>query len=123
MRDEASMDDEETLQRDALRRVMPLPEEDAADELADALNAMMRARNEAQASYARAQAACSQQVLAAERGVEIARASACAVESEIEQLGSYLSDMHKNHTLDLYVRRRRAEVFAESRTAFVRRTP
>ena len=31
------MDDEETLQRDALRRVMPLPEEDAADELADAL--------------------------------------------------------------------------------------
>jgi hypothetical protein len=36
-RDEASMDDEETLQRDALRRVMPLPDEDAADELADAL--------------------------------------------------------------------------------------
>ena len=93
------------------------------DELADALNAMMRARTEAQASYARAQAACSQQVLAAERGVEIARSSACAVESEIEQLGSYLSEMHKNHTLDLYAQRRRAEVFAESRTVFVRRTP
>jgi len=93
------------------------------DELADALNAMMRAHSEAQANFARAEASCSQRVLAAERGVEIARSSAGAVEEEMNQLASYLSDMHHGGTLDLYVRRRRAEVFSESRAVFIRRTP
>lgn len=93
------------------------------DELADALNAVMRARTEAQAHYARAEASCSQQVLSARRSVEIARASASAMEAEILQLAGYLNEMHKNNTLDLYVRRRRAEVYSESRTVFVRRTP
>jgi regulator of protease activity HflC (stomatin/prohibitin superfamily) len=93
------------------------------DELADALNAMMRARSEAAANYARAQASSSQRVLAAERGVEIARASAGAVEAEMNQLASYLSEMNKSGTLDLYVRRRRAEIFSESRATFIRRTP
>lgn len=93
------------------------------DELADALNAVMRARTEAQANYARAEASCSQQLLSARRGVEIARDSANAMEAEILQLSSYLSQMNKNNTLDLYVRRRRAEVYSESRTVFVRRTP
>lgn len=93
------------------------------DELADALNAVMRARNEAQANYARAEASCSQQILSARRGVEIASASASALEAEIMQLAGYLTQMHQNKTLDLYVKRRRAEVYSESRTVFVRRTP
>ena len=93
------------------------------DELADALNAVMRARNEAQTNYARAEASCSQQLLSARRGVEIASASASALEAEILQLAGYLTQMHQNNTLDLYVKRRRAEVYSESRTVFVRRTP
>jgi len=91
------------------------------DELADALNAMMRAHSEAAAHYARAQASSSQRVLAAERGVEIARASASAVELEMNQLASYLTQMHRSGTLELYVQRRRAETFAESRAVFIRR--
>jgi len=93
------------------------------DELADALNAVMRAHNEAAAHYARAEASASQRLLSAQRGVEIARASASAVEVEALRLASYLSEMHKNNTLDLYVRRRRAEILSESRAAFVRRMP
>lgn len=93
------------------------------DELADALNAVMRAHTEAQAHYARAEASASQRLLSAQRGVEIARASANAVEVEALRLASYLSEMNKNNTLDLYVRRRRSEVLSESRAAFVRRMP
>lgn len=93
------------------------------DELADALNAVMRAHTEADTNYAHAEADSRQRLIGAQRGVEIARASASAVESEIQRLASYLGEMQKNSTLDLYVRRRRAEVLSESRTVFVRRMP
>lgn len=93
------------------------------DELADALNAVMRARTEAEALYARAEAEASQRLLAAERGVEIAAKNARAVEAEILQLGCYLGELHKSRTLDAYVRRRSAEALSESRALFVRRNP
>ena len=92
------------------------------DELADALNAMMRAHSEAAAHYARAEASCSQRVLAAERGVEIARSSAGAVEEEMTQLASYLDQMHKSGTLDLYLQAAAAPRSIPSRAPlFVRR--
>jgi regulator of protease activity HflC (stomatin/prohibitin superfamily) len=93
------------------------------DELMDALNAVMSAHSEADAHHARAEADCSQRLMAAERGVEIARISASAVESEAHRLFAYLLELHKSDTLDMYVNRRRAEVLSESRAVFVRRNP
>jgi len=51
---------------------------------------------------------------------QIARARARAVETEIDTLGAYLVQLHREGTLPLYVQRRRAEVLAESRALFVR---
>ncbi len=91
------------------------------DELADALNAVMKARQEAQAALNHAQAECTQEVLAAQRGVEIATARAAAAETEIDTLGQALAELEANGTLDAYVARRRAEVEAQSRMLFLRR--
>lgn len=91
------------------------------DELADALNAVMNAQAEAEASINHAQAECTQKVLAAERGVEIAKARAAAVEKEIVTLGDSLGELEKRGTLKDYVARRRAEVETQSKTLFVRR--
>jgi regulator of protease activity HflC (stomatin/prohibitin superfamily) len=102
-------------------RAVDLTEILPPDELADALNAVLRTQSEAEALYARAEAESSQRLLGAERGVEIARASASAVETEVVQLSRYLGEMHKSKTLDLYVQRRRAEVLSESRAVFVKR--
>ncbi len=89
------------------------------DELAQALNAVIAARQDAEALQARAEGECQQRLLAAERGVEIARARARAVETEIRALGGYLSELSRNGTLSLYVDRRRAEVTAESRVCYL----
>jgi regulator of protease activity HflC (stomatin/prohibitin superfamily) len=90
------------------------------DELAEALNAVMSASAEADATRQRAQNECDQRVLAAERGVEIARAKASAVELEIDELGRHLSALHQTGVLTAYVARRRSEVLAEARTLFVK---
>lgn len=90
------------------------------DELADALNAVMSASAEADATRHRAQSECDQQVLAAERGLEIARARASAVELEIDELGRHLGSLHGTGVLPAYVARRRAEVLADARTLFVK---
>jgi regulator of protease activity HflC (stomatin/prohibitin superfamily) len=90
------------------------------DDLADALNAMIQARNEAETMYARAEADSQQRSLAAERGVAIARARAVAAEREIETLGGFLSELARNGMLSEYVERRRAEVLAQSKTLFLR---
>jgi regulator of protease activity HflC (stomatin/prohibitin superfamily) len=86
------------------------------DELAEALNAVMNAQNEA---LHRAEAECQQRVVAAERGVEIAAARARAVELEIAELSLVLHDLHRRGTLPLYVTRRRAEVLSQSRALFL----
>lgn len=90
------------------------------DELADALNGMIHARNEAETSYFRAEAECRQRVLAAERGVQIARARALAAETEMLAIASALEALDRAGTLDAYVSRRRAEVLADSRTLYLK---
>ncbi|EPX60824.1 band 7 protein [Cystobacter fuscus DSM 2262] len=90
------------------------------DELDSALNAVIAAQNESDAAYARAGAECQQRVLAAARGVEIARARAAATETEILKLGEFLSELDRQNTLHLYVSRRRSEVMSESRTVYLK---
>lgn len=93
------------------------------DELADALNAVIHARSEAETLYFHAEADCRQRVMAAERGVDIARARSRAVETEMVALGGFLADLHAHDTLNLYVQRRRDEVLSESRTLFLKEAP
>ena len=89
------------------------------DELADALNAVMSARAEAESMRFRGQSDCAQKVLAAEQGVQIARTRAAAVETEIDELGRHLAELDKGGVLDAYLSRRRAEVMSESRTVYL----
>jgi regulator of protease activity HflC (stomatin/prohibitin superfamily) len=90
------------------------------DELADALNAMINAEKEAEELLSRTEAECGQQVLAASRGVAIAKARATAAETEILGLAGYLEELRATGVLDRYVARRRTEVFAEARSTFVK---
>jgi regulator of protease activity HflC (stomatin/prohibitin superfamily) len=90
------------------------------DELADALNAVIQAHTDAEAQYFRAEGESQQRILSAERGVEIAKARAHAIESEIRKLGEYLADLSRTGTLEAYVARRRSEVLSESRTVYVK---
>lgn len=92
------------------------------DELADALNAVINTQTEMQSQYARAEADCQQRVLAAEKGVEIAKAKAQAVETDILTIGQFLAELLKNGTLGKYVERRRAEVHFGARSVFYRRS-
>ena len=93
------------------------------DELADALNAVMRARNEAQANYARAEAKAASSCY---RPVAASRSPAPAPapwRRRSASLPGTSPRCTRTTPLDLYVKRRRAEVYSESRTVFVRRTP
>ena len=90
------------------------------DELADALNAVMHALAEAEALYARAEADARRRLLAAARGVAIAKERATAAEEEIRGLVRTLEEVDRDGALDAYLRRRRAEVLAQSRTLYVR---
>lgn len=90
------------------------------DELADALNAVMSARAEADSLRFRSQSECAQRVMAAERGVEIARARAAASEAEIDELGRHLASLEQAGVLDAYVARRRAEVLSDARTVYLK---
>ncbi|MBA2544339.1 MAG: hypothetical protein H0V17_32150 [Deltaproteobacteria bacterium] len=90
------------------------------DELADALNAVINAQTEAESMYAHAEAETQQRVVAAEGGVEVAKARGLAVEREIETLGSFLAELDRANTLGDYVQRRRAEVISQSRTLYMR---
>lgn len=89
------------------------------DELAQALNAVMGARNEADTSFAIAEADAARHVLAAEHGVEVARNKARAVELEIVELATFLEQLDEQSTLESYVARRKAEVLSQSRTLFL----
>ena len=90
------------------------------DELADALNAVINAQSEAESLYAYAEAETQQRIVAAEAGVEIAKAKGVATEKEILTLGGYLAQLHTDGTLEDYVARRRAEVVSQSRTLYMR---
>jgi regulator of protease activity HflC (stomatin/prohibitin superfamily) len=93
------------------------------DELAQALNAVIQARAEADGALARAEADTEQRILAAERGIDIARSRSEAVETEISLLGKYLADLSRQNTLQAYVARRRAEVTRESRAVYLKDRP
>jgi regulator of protease activity HflC (stomatin/prohibitin superfamily) len=90
------------------------------DELADALNAVMSARSEAEAIRFRSQSECAQRLMAAEQGVEIAKSKAAAVELEIDELGRHLAELDAGGVLDAYVSRRKAEVYSDARTVYVK---
>lgn len=90
------------------------------DELRDALNAIMHARAQVDVAFAHAQGESQRHVLAAERGVEVARARAKAVEDEIDGLGAPLVDLDRDGMLDRYIARRRQEVLSQSRTLYLR---
>lgn len=90
------------------------------DELADALNAVIQAQSEAEARLFRAEGECQQRILAAERGVAIAKARAAAAETEVKKLADYLVELDRAGVLEAYVARRRAEVLGESRTTFLK---
>lgn len=93
------------------------------DEIADGLNAVIHARNDAETRYLRAEGECQQRLLASERGVDIARARASAIETEIRTLARALDELRRQGTLGLYVTRRRAEVLSESRAVYVKEAP
>jgi regulator of protease activity HflC (stomatin/prohibitin superfamily) len=90
------------------------------DELAHALNAVIQAQTEAESLYAHAEAESQQRIVAAESGVEIAKARAQATELEIETLGRFLEGLQREGTLENYVARRRAEVVSQARTLYMR---
>lgn len=90
------------------------------EELDQALNAVMQAQTEADALYFRAESECQQRLLAARRGVGIARTRAQAIEKEIDVLGASLADLAREGTLHAYVERRRDEVLGEARTTFLK---
>lgn len=89
------------------------------DELDAALNAVMQAQTEADAHYFRAESECQQRILAAERGVTIAKTRAEAIAKEIDVIGAALATLRNEGTLDAYVERRRDEVLGEARTTFL----
>ena len=90
------------------------------DELADALNAVIQARSEAEGAFYRAEGECQQRILAATEGVAIAKTRGEAVETEIVRLAEFLKVLDDENTLDAYVSRRKSEVLSESRAVFVR---
>jgi len=89
------------------------------EEMADALNAVMSARAEADTLRFRAEGECAQKMMAASRGVDIARAKAAAVENEILELGRNLAVLQAADVLRDYVKRRKAEVLSDSRTVYL----
>lgn len=90
------------------------------DELAEALNAVIQARSEAEAAFYRAEGECQQRILAASEGVAIAKTRGEAVETEIVRLAEFLKVLDDGGTLDAYVARRKAEVLSESRAMFLK---
>ncbi|MBC7658422.1 MAG: SPFH domain-containing protein [Chitinophagaceae bacterium] len=92
------------------------------DELAQALNGVMNAHSEAQRLYAQTEGECEQRILAAKKGLSIARFKARAVEDEVSTMGEILLELHNNGTLPEYIERRQAETFAESRMSYIKRS-
>lgn len=90
------------------------------DELAEALNAVINAQTDAEIRLARTQAECQQKVLSAEKSLEIAKEQAGAAEIEIKTISKYLEKLHQDNVLDFYVSRRKAEVYSEARSFFVK---
>lgn len=90
------------------------------DEIAEALNGVMHSKTDVDVGYFRAEGECMHRVVAAERGVDIAKSRARAVEMEIVTLCRYLEEVHDRGMLNEYVERRRTEVLSASKMLYVR---
>ncbi len=88
------------------------------DELADALNAVIHAKINAEAEFHRAQSESQKQLLAAQEGVSIARTKAQAVATEIVELGRHLEKLADDKVLSEYVARRSDEVLSDAKTVY-----
>jgi regulator of protease activity HflC (stomatin/prohibitin superfamily) len=92
------------------------------DELAQALNSVINAQSGAAMVYAQTEAECEQRSMAAERGLDIAKAKANAVEIEISTMATILLTLQRHGTLGHYISRRRAEVLGDAKVAYIRST-
>lgn len=89
------------------------------DDLAEALNGVINAQSEADKHYAYKENECKQRVLAAEKGLEIAKAKSQATEKEILTMSKILLELQDKEMLHLYISRRKTEVFSDSKTSFI----
>lgn len=90
------------------------------NELAEALNAVMSARSQADSMRFRAQSDSAQKLMSAKQGLEIARTRAKAAQLEIEELGKHLETLEDTGVLSNYVERRRTEVLHDARTVYIK---
>lgn len=105
------------IQFDAIDLVDIFPPE----ELAQALNAVLNAKAETEAQFARAQAECSNRLMAAEEGVIIAGDHAQAAQIEILTMAEKLKELERDGTLDLYIDRRKSEIINDSKNVYLRK--
>ncbi|APJ04645.1 SPFH domain-containing protein [Silvanigrella aquatica] len=92
------------------------------NELANALNAVINSQSEAQRLYALTEAECEQRLLAAKKGIAIAKAKAKAIEEDIQKISEVLSELQRNNTLNLYIERRSMEVYSDAKISYIKRT-
>lgn len=92
------------------------------NELASALNAVINAKSEAYKQYTQMECECEQRLLSAKKSIAIAQAKAKAVEEEVATICDILLEVQSKGMLQHYIDRRRAEVYSESRTSFIKRS-
>lgn len=91
------------------------------EELAQALNTVLHAQSEAEKNYALKEAECEQKLLAAKKGIEIAKAKAKSVEAEILTQAKIIEKLYLAGTLSEYLERREIEVLSEARLSYIKR--
>ncbi len=90
------------------------------EELAQALNAVIHAQSEAEKNFAIKEAECEQKLLAAKKGIEIAKAKAKSVQAEILTHAKIIEKLEMNGTLKDYLERREVEVYSDSRISYIK---
>lgn len=91
------------------------------EELAQALNAVIHAQSEAEKNFAIKEAECEQKLLAAKKGIDIAKAKAKSVQAEILTHAKIIEKLEMNGTLNDYLERREVEVYSDSRISYIKR--
>lgn len=87
-------------------------------DLAQALNSVQKIEAENKALISRCDAECAQRLAVAKHAVSIATLKAEAAETEITILGNTMRELLKMGTLHAYLKRRRHEVTAQSKTLY-----
>lgn len=91
------------------------------EELAQALNAVIHAQTEAEKNFALKEAECEQKLLAAKKGIEIAKSKAKSVKAEILTQAKILEKLNNVGTLQEYIQRRETEVYSEAKLSYIKR--